>query len=560
MRTLTHRAARQLPAALAILALAATLPLAAAKGPASAVPAHPDDKTIIHVLNRIGFGPRPGDVERIRAMGLQAYIDQQLHPDRIPDTGMAPRLASLETLSKSSREIAEEYLIPGQIVRRQQQREQGQGQPAAGTPSASAQQSGEMQNPEGRGSQQGTPGAPPLSAREMRTPEQMQAARAERTIMTDLSEQKVLRAAYSDRQLEEVMVDFWFNHFNVFAGKGATRGYLTEYERDAIRPHVFGKFRDLLGATAESPGDALLPRQLAEQRTCRRTNHGRAEARRSSAGRTEARPSADAGPSRSAPSRCTVPPAGAARPAGGAESPAARDQRELRPRADGAAHARRGRRLHAEGRAGSRAGVHRMDDSKPAAGRRLRLRAAHARRRREDSSSAIESRPAADSSDGEAGARHPGRAPVDRALHRDQARPPVRRRSRRRRPLVDRAAQRFHDTDGDIREVVRTIVTSPEFFAAEAYRAKVKTPFRVRRQRGARDRTDTTNGLPLVRPLLRNLGHAALQCQPPTGYADRADAWVNTGALLARMNFAVSLTEPRTRAAVRAPAPLPARS
>ena len=126
MRTLTHRAARQLPAALAILALAATLPLAAAKGPASAVPAHPDDKTIIHVLNRIGFGPRPGDVERIRAMGLQTYIEQQLHPDRIPDTGMAPRLASLETLSKSSREIAEEYLIPGQILRRQQQREQGQ--------------------------------------------------------------------------------------------------------------------------------------------------------------------------------------------------------------------------------------------------------------------------------------------------------------------------------------------------------------------------------------------------------------------------------------------------
>src|SRR6476619_1871385 len=117
MRTLTHRAARQLPAALAILALAATLPLAAAKGPAPAVPAHPDDKTIIHVLNRIGFGPRPGDVERIRAMGLQTYIEQQLHPDRIPDTGMAPRLASLETLSKSSREIAEEYLIPGQVLR-----------------------------------------------------------------------------------------------------------------------------------------------------------------------------------------------------------------------------------------------------------------------------------------------------------------------------------------------------------------------------------------------------------------------------------------------------------
>ena len=251
MRTLTHRTARQLPAALAVLALAAGLPVTAAKGPASAIPAHPDDKTIIHVLNRIGFGPRPGDVERVRAMGLQTYIEQQLHPDRIPDTAMAPRLASLETLSKSSREIAEEYLIPGQMLRRQQQRQQGQA--ATGASLASTPQSGEMQNPVGQASQQGTPAAPPPSPREMRTPEQMQAARAERTIMTDLSEQKVLRAAYSDRQLEEVMVDFWFNHFNVFAGKGATRGYLTEYERDAIRPHVLGKFRDLLEATAESP-------------------------------------------------------------------------------------------------------------------------------------------------------------------------------------------------------------------------------------------------------------------------------------------------------------------
>ena len=81
----------------------------------------------------------------------------------------------------------------------------------------------------------------------------MEAARSERTVMAELSEQKILRAAYSDRQLEEVMVDFWFNHFNVFAGKGQTRLYLTEYERNAIRPHALGKFRDLLGAVAESP-------------------------------------------------------------------------------------------------------------------------------------------------------------------------------------------------------------------------------------------------------------------------------------------------------------------
>src|SRR4029079_812310 len=97
---------------------------------------------------------------------------------------------------------------------------------------------------------------PPETAtdkRDARTPEQMQALQAQRQVFTDLAQQKILRAVYSDRQLNEVRVDFWFNHFNVFAGKGLTRNYLPEYERDGIRPHVLGKFRDLLEATATSP-------------------------------------------------------------------------------------------------------------------------------------------------------------------------------------------------------------------------------------------------------------------------------------------------------------------
>ena len=77
----------------------------------------------------------------------------------------------------------------------------------------------------------------------------------------------MLRAAYSERQLQEVLTDFWFNHFNVDARKGQVRFMLTEYERDAIRPHVFGRFRDLLEATREEPGDALLSRQLDERRS-----------------------------------------------------------------------------------------------------------------------------------------------------------------------------------------------------------------------------------------------------------------------------------------------------
>jgi uncharacterized protein (DUF1800 family) len=111
---------------------------------------------------------------------------------------------------------------------------------------------------------------------------------------------------------------------------------------------------------------------------------------------------------------------------------------------------------------------------------------------------------------------------------------------------VERAAKRFTDTDGDIREVVRSIVTSPEFFAAAAYRAKVKSPFEFVVSAVRATGTVAGNGPGLVQAI-RNLGMPLYGCQPPTGYADKAEAWVNAGALLNRMNFAVSLTSLRQR-------------
>src|SRR4051812_39547293 len=208
----------------AVLVAVATL---SAAGPGSAVPPKPDDKTILHVLNRVGFGPRPGDVERVRAIGLSKYIDEQLTPERIPDSAMTARLAGFETLSLSSRKIAEDYYLPAQEARRRAQ----------------------MANKNAAPDQQNTPQTPARP----RTPQEMEMAKQQREVMLELSAQKILRAAYSDRQLQEVMTDFWFNHFNVFAGKGPTQQYLTEYERDTIRPRVLGKFRDLLEATAKSP-------------------------------------------------------------------------------------------------------------------------------------------------------------------------------------------------------------------------------------------------------------------------------------------------------------------
>ena len=177
----------------------------------SAVPANPVDKTIVHVLNRLGFGPRPGDLERVRRAGLAAYIDTQLHPERIKDEQLAPRLAGFETLAMSSRDMAAKIFLPADMKRRE------------------AQKAGVSPPPNPPGPQ------------------------GERRVIAELNQQKLLRAVYSEQQLNEVMVDFWFNHFNVFAGKGQVRTYVTEYERETIRPRVFGKFRDLLGAVAESP-------------------------------------------------------------------------------------------------------------------------------------------------------------------------------------------------------------------------------------------------------------------------------------------------------------------
>ena len=169
-------------------------------------------------------------MERVRTLGLQRDIHQQLRPDRLRDEALSSRLASLETLNLSSREIVRDYILPVQLLRRQQEQAQGAG---------AAQETARA-----------------------RTPEQMEAARAERTVMMDLSEQKMLRAVYSERQLEEVLVDFWFNHFNVFAGKGATAAA----HRVRARGDPAARARQVPRSARrhrEEPGDAVLSRQLA---------------------------------------------------------------------------------------------------------------------------------------------------------------------------------------------------------------------------------------------------------------------------------------------------------
>ncbi|HET7699142.1 MAG TPA: DUF1800 domain-containing protein [Vicinamibacterales bacterium] len=469
MRSITRLAA----AALAVATVAG------AEQQRSAIPAKPDDKAILHVLNRTGFGARPGDVERVREEGIAAYIERQLRPHSIDDRDVDARLAALETLRMSPRELASGYFIPALDARRA-----ANARPAPDTM---------------------TMDAPPA-----RTPEEMQAARKARQVLVELSEQKVLRAAFSERQLEEVMVDFWFNHFNVFAGKGATMNHVTAYERDAIRPHVFGRFRDLLGATAKSP--AMLFYLDNWQ----------------SAG-----PAARPGGQRAG----LLTRGGQRRPQRGLNENYGRELMELHTLGvDGGytqqdvvnvARAFTGWTIDQPRLGGGFRFDERLHDGgeKVVLGRTIKAGGGQ--------------------SDGERVldilASHPSTATfiATKLVRRFVADTPP-------PALVARAAGRFRDTGGDIREVVRTILTSPEFFAPPAYRAKVKTPFEFVVSAVRATGTDVFEAEPLVQAV-RQLGMPLYMCQPPTGYADRADAWVNTGALLNRMNFALQLVSGRMR-------------
>src|SRR5439155_1235375 len=173
-----------------------------------------DDREILPALSRLTFGPRPADLERVRALGLQAWIERQLRPETIDDAATERALADLASLRMSIPEALRAYPRPDPRMR--EKLESGQ---------LTRQDMLEMYPPE---------------KRPARLTAELQAA-------------KVLRAVTGERQLHEVMVDFWFNHFNVFAGKGDVRWYVAAYERDAIRPRALGKFPDLVRATARHP-------------------------------------------------------------------------------------------------------------------------------------------------------------------------------------------------------------------------------------------------------------------------------------------------------------------
>ena len=573
-----------------------------------------DRKRVIHALNRLTFGPRPGDVDRVMSIGLDKWIDQQLHPDKIDDSALEARLTGFRTLGMNAKTLEEKYpsqqmikavmngkasmpfnsteraIYQAQMERleeKQAKQQQAKVEQASDTvPAANQAQAAQIDQ-----SQQ--PQAQPDDSRkeahmyaelqynqlmneppdqrmqailkmhpqdrqdlvralrpeekeqlmQSLTPEQRETLLAlqnpERVVVTELQQAKILRAAYSERQLEEVMTDFWMNHFNIFINKGADRYLTTEYERETIRPHALGKFKDLLVATAKSPAmmfyldnwDSIGPHSEFAIYGKRRQPQMR-----------PMRPYYAGGPF----GMPRMPGPNIPR------NPNAQNAKQKVPKGLNENYARELMELHTLGVDGgytqsdvtevarvftgwtvkepNREGEFEYDDSKHEPGKKIVLGHVIKPSGEKEGMEVLEIL-----------AHNPATARficTKLATRFVSDSPPP--------DLVDRMAETFQKSDGDIREVLKTMLKSPEFWSPDLYRAKVKTPLEFVASAIRASGAEVQDAMPLVQTLNR-MGMPLYEQQPPTGYPMKADAWVNSSALLNRMNFSLQLGTGRLR-------------
>jgi uncharacterized protein (DUF1800 family) len=494
---------------------AAVLVIQALALPAGALASAPprasadEDARIVHALNRLGYGPRPGEVEKVRAIGLEKWMDLQLHPERIDDRALQARLAGYRTLGLSAADLLSGYEVPREVKREIQKKRAEMGEDASEEDMARARREFMRENAGSLSQMQGRP----------------------KQVVEELQAAKVTRAVYSERQLDEVMVDFWLNHFNVFAGKGPEKFLVGAYERDVIRPHAWGKFEDLLKATAESPAMLFyLDNWLSADPSAAsaRMARGGGLGRRGRFGSFGGRP-------QGAPAQAAAG-AGQGRKRGLNEN-YAREIMELHTLGVDGGYTQKDVTELARCLTGWTIVGLRQNDP-----RFVFLGAAHDHGDKVVLGHHIKSNGI---KEGEEMIHVLATSPATaRFISYKLARrfvadePPA--------ALVDRAAATFRKTDGDIREVVRTIVTSPEFSAPAYRQAKVKTPFEfvvsAVRASGAEVRDASA-----MAQRVAQMGMPLYLQQPPTGYKDTAEAWVSTSGLLARLNFALDLAGGRLR-------------
>ncbi len=507
----------------------------------------PEQKAL-HVLNRLGFGARPGDVEKIKALGVRKYIDQQLEPSKVDDSIAEKKTAGLEIFNMKTAEVFAKYPNPGALLQALEGR--------------NAAQNPEEMTEKDRQERQ----------RKIREYYEKYDLRQANQLQPQITANRVLRAVYSERQLQEVMVDFWQNHFNVFAGKAAVRWYIPSYERDVIRKNALGNFRDLVVGTAQHPAmlfyldnfESRAPNSQPQQQPGRiqqlvrdgnMTPQMRERIKRNQ-GITDAEldQRIKRAQDQMQNQQRRTPP--------GLNENYARELMELHTMGVDSGYTQKdivevaraftGWTI-ADPRGYRRAAANEIKDVENRQIERLQRMAGvpddiesgefYFNERWHDR----EAKTVLGQKVNEGGMKD-GLKVIDILVKHPATAKFIARKLAVKfvsdtpsEKLVNRVASAFSKSNGDIKTTLRAIFDDDEFFAPATYRAKIKTPFELAissiRTIGAE-----TNGSPAILAMLNKLGEVPYGYQAPTGYPDTAEDWVNTGALLERLNFAVALS------------------
>ncbi len=400
---------------------------------------------LVHFLNRTSFGPTRQELEKLQQSGITAYLDQQLSPDQIPDSVVADRVAELKTMRLSSRELLELY-------------------PQAAVAQAKGMDMTQMQGP--------------------------------RQVILELQLARLIRAVYSRRQLYEVMVDFWSNHFNIFAGKGADRWLSTSFDRDTIRPHALGRFKDLLAATAQSPAMLFYLDNWM-----------------------------------------SVSP----------QSPAARGGPNNRRRGINENYAREVMELHTLGVDGGYTQKDIQEVARCFTGWTIERPRGQGEFRFEQRFHDSGAKTVLGTHIAAGGGMEDGLKVIDILANHPATAKFIATKLARRfvaddppAAVVSKASAVFQQSGGDIASVVRAIIDSPEFFSGEFYQSKVKKPLEYVASALRVTNAETKITHPLLRYLNR-MGEPLFLAQPPTGHPDMAASWISPDMLLTRVNFVSDL-------------------
>jgi uncharacterized protein (DUF1800 family) len=584
------------PAVVSVISVGFCVPRARAAAPKRLS----NDQKILIALNRLEFGPRPGDLEAVKKMGLKAWIEQQLNPEKIDDSAVEKKLAAFPTLKMSAQELFDNFREDQMQIRQRLQAagaNPANGQPGAGQPGPGQQQP--ILGQPGVVAPNGLPGGglpgrrpfagqnpngQPMNPGQQMMQPGMRPAQQAIQALGELNDSKLLRAVESNRQLQEVLVDFWSNHFNVDVKKGQVRAFKPAEDRDVIRPHILGKFRELLEADAKSPAmlfyldNAVSTRDFNDPKTAppmgmrpggfrpgigpggfpgRGPGQGGFQRPGGLGGQAGLRPGMQ---------RPGAPGAQPGRRAGGLNENYGRELLELHTLGVDGGYTQKDVQEVARCFTGwtinRQTGGFQFQPFLHDYGEKIVLgQKVPAGRGIEDGEQVLD-----------IVAAHPSTArfiSTKLCMRFISDTPP--------QSIVDKVSKTFLSTRGDLREVVRTIVTSNEFLAPEVYRAKMKSPFEyaVSAVRALGGEFETPNpDLPRSRFLLvadgavsmgrgpmnqgarpaqaflrksmiqeiAAMGQPLFSHEAPTGYPEDSREWVSSGSLLARFNFAQDLT------------------